>query len=250
MTEARDPEADLTPAPRAQSGPEPDFDVIARPYCMLEHLTFGSALHRARTHFFPRLTTQRNALILGDGDGRFTAALLARNPQLRVDAVDLSGSMLRLLTQRVHAAHPTASLRLHTHHANALAYTPAPNIRYDLVVTHFFLDCLTDTELDNLCRRIRPHLAPAALWLVSDFRIPGGALHLPARALIRSLYLGFRLLTGLRTTRLPNHATALGSIGLLRTEQRLSLAGLLTSELWQLPDAALHRTPTGVDFGP
>jgi hypothetical protein len=39
-------------------------------------------------------------------------------------------------------------------------------------------------------------------------------------------------LTGLRTTRLPNHTTALTSTGLTRTHRHLSLAGLLTTELW------------------
>lgn len=230
--------------------PAPNFDRIARPYRALEHLTFGPALQRARTHFLPLLGHRLNALILGDGDGRFTAALLSHNPHLHADAVDLSPEMLRLLAQRAHAAHPTAPTRLRTHHTNALALAPPTNARYDLIVSHFFLDCLSDPELHHLCHRMRPHLAPGAFWLISDFRIPGNLLHLPARALVRSLYLGFRLLTGLRTTRLPNHEAALNAIGFTCTAQHLSLGGILTSELWHVPNQNPASPLAGVNFPP
>ena len=208
-----------------------NFDRIAQPYHFLEHLTFGRSLQRCRTHFLPRLLDRSHSLVLGDGDGRFLAALLAANPHLEADAVDTSAAMLHLLMHRDETA--TASQRLRTHHTSALTFTPQRS--YDLVATHFFLDCLTQHELDALCRRLTPHLAPQALWLVSDFRIPEtGPMHWPARALVRSLYLGFCLLTGLRTTALPDHAAALTAAGLTRIAHHHSLAGLLTTELWQL----------------
>ncbi|GAC1425619.1 MAG: hypothetical protein NVSMB62_22850 [Acidobacteriaceae bacterium] len=213
----------------------PNFNLVARPYRMVEYLTFGTALQRARLRFLPQLDTHRRALILGDGDGRFCAALLAANPRLHADAVDLSPAMLRLLTRRAFAAHPTASARLHTY-ADDAQTVELPRARpYDLIVTHFFLDCFNQTDLDRLCLRLRPHLAPDATWILSDFRIPpAGLLRLPARILVRALYLAFRLLSGLRITHLPDHAAALARIGLKRTTVHRSLGGLLTSELWQL----------------
>jgi hypothetical protein len=87
-------------------------------------------------------------------------------------------------------------------------------------------------------------LPPGALWLISDFRIPpGGPLRLPARLIVRSLYLAFRILTGLRTTQLPDHATPLLQAGLTRQAHHLLLAGLLTTELWQTPNPPSQRTP-------
>ena len=58
-------------------------------------------------------------------------------------------------------------------------------------------------------------------------------MRLPARLLVRSLYLAFRLLTGLRTTHLPDYATPLTQAGLNRVAHQHRLAGLLTTELWQ-----------------
>ena len=218
----------MTPAPA------PNFDRIARPYRWLEYLTLGLALVRCRNRFLPRLADRRHALILGDGDGRFLARLLASNPHLCADAVDISPAMLRVLTRRAHASHPTAASRLRTHQTSALTFDPPNAAPYDLVVTHFFLDCFTQPELDALVSRLRPHLAPGALWVLCDFRIPVGALRWPARALVRFLYFAFRILTGLRTTRLPDHAVALKSAGFTRNSQHLSLGGILTAELWLL----------------
>jgi SAM-dependent methyltransferase len=209
---------------------DPDFDSIARPYRWLEYLTLGRALERCRFHFLPLLREQQRALVLGDGDGRFLAELLTRNPQLHADAVDTSAVMLQLLRERCDAT-PNGSSRLNIHHTSALNF-PIEGA-YDLVVTHFFLDCLTQSELETLIARIAPALTPGALWLISDFRIPGGPMHLPAWIVVRGLYLAFRVLTGLRTTRLPDHAAPLNGSGLTRIVQQHQMAGVLTTELWQ-----------------
>lgn len=207
---------------------ETNFNRIARPYRWLEYLTLGRALERCRLHFLPLLLYQKSALVIGDGDGRFLAALLAANPHIHADAVDSSAKMLQLLSHRCKAN----STRINIHHANALAFTPADSC--DLVVTHFFLDCLTQCELEGLITRVTPALRPGSLWLISDFRIPPGMMRLPALVFVRSLYLAFRIITGLRTTRLPNHATTLSKAGLNRIAQHRSLGGLLTTELWKL----------------
>jgi SAM-dependent methyltransferase len=210
---------------------QPNFNRIARPYRWLEYLSLGSALENCRTHYLPQLLDRRHALVLGDGDGRFLAELLASNPGLHADAIDTSTTMLQLLRQRCEAATPNAATRLRTHHANALTIPLEDS--YDLVVTHFFLDCLTQPDLDTLITHINPTLTPGALWLISDFRVPNGLMRLPARVLVRTLYLAFRLLTGLLTTHLPDYATPLTQAGLTRIAHQHRLAGLLTTELWQ-----------------
>ncbi|HWW22921.1 MAG TPA: class I SAM-dependent methyltransferase [Edaphobacter sp.] len=210
----------------------PNFNPIARPYRWLEYLTLGPTLQQTRLHHLPSLTQQKSALILGDGDGRFLAQLLTQNPHLQAEAIDTSATMLHLLSRR---CAPYAD-RLQTHQTNALAFHPEPTTKYDLIVTHFFLDCLTQTELEALITQLTPHLTPGALWLISDFRIPPtGPMRLIARAYIRTLYLIFRILTNLRVTALPDHATALTQSNFARIAQHHRLAGLTTSELWQSP---------------
>ena len=199
----------------------PNFNHLAGPYRWMERLTFGPFLALCRSTFLAQAKSLRHALILGDGDGRFTARLLRANPEIQVDAVDISSQMLRALTHRaaVFAAAPDASIRLRTHRVSALSFVP--DRRYDLIVTHFFLDCLTTEEIQTLATRLRPTLSPSALWIVSEFAIPPNLYgRLVARPLIAALYRVFGLLTGLAVRTL--------------LERRSRLAGLLVSELWSI----------------
>jgi SAM-dependent methyltransferase len=239
----------------------PGFDRIAPLYRAMEYLSFGRVLERCRFFYLPRLSNARRALVLGDGDGRFLARLLAANPQLHADAIDASPAMLRLLESR--AARAGARHRVSTHCADARAFAPANT--YDLVVTHFFLDCLAPAEVVSLIARLRPHLVPGARWLVSEFQVPthNRACAWIARRIIASLYAAFRLLTGLRVSQIPPWQDFLSCAGFARQACRLWLGGLLVSELWQAtdfltpqshqpvtsPDIRLRDVP-GIDPGP
>jgi hypothetical protein len=210
----------------------PNFDRVARIYRWAEYLSLGPLLVRTRNHFLPQLTHSRRALVLGDGDGRFLARLLAQNPSLHALAIDTSAAMLQLLTACCRRTAPRAQERLRTLKASALHVTPAKDT--DLIVTHFFLDCLPQSDVDALAARLATQIAPGTLWLLSDFAIPAAPLLRPLAALyIRSLYLAFRLLTGLRTTRLPDAQAALIAAGFRRIARHQLLFGLLYTELWQ-----------------
>jgi cyclopropane fatty-acyl-phospholipid synthase-like methyltransferase len=210
----------------------PNFDRLAGPYRWLEYLSFGPLLWRCRVYFLPQLGLCRGALVLGDGDGRFTAELLCSNPQVTVHAVDLSPTMIQT-AQRAAKAH---SRRITTEIADLRTWSPGPAAGYDLIVSHFFLDCLTSREVDDLAQRLAGSAAPGTLWVVSDFavpRTPFGAL--VAKPLVSGLYLAFRWLTGLQIRALPDHAQSLTAAGWLMRSERPWLNGLLVSQLWQRP---------------
>ena len=250
----------------SQQPAQPNFDRVARIYRFAEYLSLGPLLQRTRTHFLHDLPPRHQALLLGDGDGRFLARLLARRPHLSALAVDTSATMLQLLR---HRCQPYIH-RVRTLHASALdlfgsSYPEAsgagtngypepsgsglisppvegagsprlqPWASPDLIVTHFFLDCLTQPELQTLTQNLAANTAPGTLWLLSDFAIPQRPLLRPLAALyIRFLYLAFRILTGLRATHLPDPASALASAGFTRLARHELLYGLLYTEIWQL----------------
>ncbi len=218
--------------------PPPNFNRLARLYPWMELATFGPWLTRCRFTFLPELRASRSAIVLGDGDGRFTARLLSENPLVHIDAVDSSESMLLALNRNagIHSA------RVRIHQADARTWQP-PSSPYDLIVTHFFLDCLTTDEITALAARLHSSLTPTAIWVVSDFAIPSGWFGgLIARPLITGLYLAFGLLTGLRVRRLPDHRNAFRQAGFALLRQHPRLGGLLVGELWQ-PTADLCKPP-------
>lgn len=210
----------------------PNFNRMAGPYRWLEYLSFGPWLARARSAFLPLLAHCRNALVLGDGDGRFTASLLHTNATVRIHAVDASPAMLHALVRR--AGHHSA--RVSTQLADARYWHPGPDDEpYDAVLTHFFLDCLATAEIQSLAETLHPFLSPSAVWIVSEFAVPPGRFgRFFARPLIWVLYRTFAALTGLAIRTLPDHASALKAAGFALQERKTHLAGLLISEVWSL----------------
>ena len=192
-------------------------DRIARWYRWIEYAGFGRALERRREAFLSDVADARRVLALGDGDGRALAALLAAAPHACVDYIDVSARMLDLARARAGAK------RVHYRCEDART-APLPATEYDLIVTHFFLDCFDETDLEPLIARLADAATPQARWLISEFRGNGW--------LVRALYFFFRLTTGLRTRRLVDHHPLLKRRGFRLVRCEDAWRGLLASELW------------------
>jgi SAM-dependent methyltransferase len=212
-------------------------DIIARWYRWLEYIGFGGALERRRYAFLTDVADAKRVLVLGEGDGRFLAKFVAprktpskhgentvSTPCLSVDYVDLSANMLELARSRAGTDCVTY------HQADALTI-PLPAAHYDLVVTHFFLDCLDENDAAALVAKIGASVRPNARWLISEFREPA----MWARVIVGGLYFFFRITTGLRTRRLIGHHPLLTRAGFVLVREETGRFGLLASELW------LHR---------
>lgn len=192
-------------------------DRIARCYRWLEYAGFGSALERRRHAFLTDVAEARRVLVLGDGDGRALVALLATARHARIDYVDLSARMLELARRRA------GELRVAYRQDDART-TPLPPAEYDLIVTHFFLDCFEQADQAHLLDRITRASTPQARWLVSEFRRSG--------LLVRALYLFFRAATGLKTQRLVDHHPLFERSGFRLARSESAWRGCLASELW------------------
>jgi SAM-dependent methyltransferase len=214
--------------------PAPNFNRWAGIYRWIEFASFGPWLSRCRRAYLGELGRCRHALIFGDGDGRFTADLLRINPDVTIDAVDASPSMLRALLLRAGKNAP----RVNAEAYDARVWRPPSRAQgqpYDLVVTHFFLDCLTSAEVRALAGTVRPALAPNALWVVSEFAIPDSRFgKLVAGPLVSLLYWAFGWTTGLSVRQLPDYRAEVARAGFTLKKSRCWLRGLLVSEMWEV----------------
>ncbi len=208
-------------------------DRIARWYRIMEYCTLGPALERRRRQFINDVADARRVLILGDGDGRFIAEFLKTSRACVVDFVELSTEMIRLARERVHAVPTRATMRfLQGDAVSVPLFGP-----YDLIVSHFFLDCFTTSQVEELVKRLLT-LAPEARWVISEFRIPATGLgHLAGTLLVGFLYRVFRWLTGLQVKHLSDYPCVLQRAGFEQCGRQNALGGLLVSELWQLKRA-------------
>jgi len=192
-------------------------DRIARWYRWIEYAGFGRALERRREAFLNDVSDVRRGLVLGDGDGRALSALMATAPHACVDYIDISARMLELARERA----GTARVAYRCQDART---APLPAAEYDLIVTHFFLDCFDEAELEPLIARLTDAAAPRSRWVISEFRGNGW--------LVRVLYFFFRVATGLRTRRLADHHPVLKGYGFNLVRHEEAWRGLLVSELW------------------
>jgi ubiquinone/menaquinone biosynthesis C-methylase UbiE len=208
------------------------FDAVAPWYRALETIAFGNALQQARVACLDGIGSPRRALIVGEGNGRFLAALLQRQPLIRIDCLDSSQRMLDLARQHVLQTHPAGIDRVAFFRHDAVSWTP--NDRYDLIVTHFFLDCFSTRQVGLIVAKLAQAAAPDAIWLLADFRLPeAGFARRHSHAWLAMMYWFFRCVAGIEARELIDPSPFLHAEGFIRQRQDLFRKGMLKSELWR-----------------
>lgn len=208
------------------------FDRLAPHYRWLEFLLAGGKLQRCRTAFIRDIPPPSRVLMLGEGNGRCLVELLRSFPKARFTCVDASAEMLKVARTRL-KAHGLDDSAVEFIHADALLWQP-PAAHYDLLVTHFFLDCFRAEQLAALVPRLADSATPEARWLLADFREPSsGFTKWRAHWILRTMYFFFRRATRLPARDLTPPDSFLRHSGFTLRYRRLSEWGLLHGDLWQ-----------------
>ncbi len=208
-----------------------NFDPVARWFRWIEYAAFGRALERRRFAFLHRLVAARRILILGEGDGRCLERLLVAAPSANFDVVDSSARMIAITRKRT-----GDSARVRFYLEDAVQLSDFPSVRYDGVVTLFFLDCLTEAQAVDVIHRITAVLEPGGIWLVSEFAIPpDGWRRWHAKIWVELMYRFFRTTTNLTAKSLPAIDDILSEAGMCRVEREEERFGLISSTVWSKP---------------
>jgi SAM-dependent methyltransferase len=208
-----------------------DFDGLAPIYGWMERLLAGRKLQRCRTAFLQSIPAPRRALVAGQGHGGFVAELLRAHPRLRCTCVDSSAGMLQAARAKLRQR-GVDEARAEFIHADVLEWA-APNGEFDLIVTHFFLDCFRPEQLERLMPKLSVAAAPQACWLLADFREPpSGPAGWRARAILEIMYVFFRWATALPASQLTSPDPLLAREGFSLGQRRTFDWGLLHSDLW------------------
>ena len=209
-----------------------NFDLLAPHYRWMEWILAGQRLQRARTAFLNRIPAPHHALLLGEGVGRCLLALLKSSPETEVACVDSSHAMLERCRASVLAAGwPQSQVRFY--HADIRDWE-MPGARFDLIISHYFLDCFCAQQVPEVVGRIARHASPDASWLVADFyQPPRGWRALRCRLILRVMYAFFRTAVQLDAQRLTPPDASLQANGFSLRERRLYEWSLLHSDWWQ-----------------
>lgn len=208
------------------------FDRLAPHYRWMEWALAGQKLQRTRVTWLEAVRDCRKVLLIGEGPGRFLEACLRALPQAEITCLDASAAMLQRARQtcEFHGAQRTPVKFIH---AALPDWTPPPQ-HYDLIVTHFFLDCFPPAQLTQVIAKISAAAAPGARWLIAEFHEPrSGWQRWRARLILTLAYAFFRITTRLPARQLPGYEHALTDHGFRLEQRRLTEWGLLTSDLWR-----------------
>lgn len=204
-----------------------NFDRLAPFYRTMERFTAGDKLQHCRVAFLGEIPEPRKVLLAGEGHGRFLPECVKRFPAARIVVVDASQRMLEIAAAQVN------SKRVEFVLADFLKWQGPPG-EFDLIVSHFFLDCFPPNELAAVVRKLGELAAPQAEWLLADFEIaPAGPARWRSRLIVATLYRFFRLVTGLKAAALIPPDRDLEKAGFTRHRRITSDWGLLKSEWWR-----------------
>ena len=204
-----------------------NFDRVAAPYRWLETAVFGQQLQQARIAFVREIAAPRRVLVVGEGNGRFLAAFLQAFPDAAVTCIEASARMIALTRRRV----GKALVDFVEEDIREVALPPA---HYDLIVTHFVLDCFNEATLSEVVAKLAHAAKPEASWLLADFREPpDGWEQRHARFWLRSMYAFFRLTTGIDADQLVDPSPFFREAGFGCHVQRLYRFEMIKSEWWR-----------------
>lgn len=210
-----------------------NFDYLAPFYQMLEYSTFGRLLEQVRYAYTQELLACKKILLLGDGDGRFLIYLLQNGCQAQITYLEGSSKMITCAKARLNKFYPKASEQVTFIQQKIENYTFQTK-HFDVVVAHFFLDCFPPKTAYKLIQKIQDSLLPDGIFVLSDFYIPPkGWQGWRAWVIVRLLYWGFRILTGLPRQELICFQQQMKQDNWTLQQQKFWSHQLLKSELWK-----------------
>lgn len=207
-----------------------NFDRIAPFYGWMERWLAGGCMQKCRTAFLGEIKEPRRALLVGEGPGRFLKALRDRFPETEITVIDGSAEMLEI-SKRATGDDPRVEF------VNALISDWDTERRFDLVATHFVLDCFSAKQMEEVVGKLAAFSADDADWLLSDFEIPERGFHRwRAKWIVGSLYRFFEMTAGLHGAVLRPADDFLGINGFRLRGRKSTSLGLMKGEWWTRGD--------------
>jgi SAM-dependent methyltransferase len=198
------------------------YNVLAPVYDSLARLLLGKSIQQMQLRFLNVLISKNKLLILGGGTGWILLAIERINSNIQIDYVDLSTGMIKKAKER--GTDPTRIRFIEGTEQNI------PDADYDCVITNFYLDLFSDTELKGIVICIKNCMQPNSYWFVTDFVTS----NFWSKVKVKCMYIFFWLTTGLKTTQLPDWDQILRSNGVKLLDEKNSKGGFIKSVVYQL----------------
>jgi len=199
------------------------FDKIAFIYDFLAKLVFGKSIIHSQKYFLSRIPDHSKIVILGGGTGWLLAELLKVKPNCEVWYIEASEKMIALSRNKINTEQA-----IHFIHGTQLAIPLS--LKYDVVITNFYLDLFTDRQLADVAKKIRSSLKPGSLWIATDFVCSRRW----QKMLLKIMYRFFRITCNIESQQLPEWNNAIQRVSLIKIESIFFYKDFIQTILYQL----------------
>jgi ubiquinone/menaquinone biosynthesis C-methylase UbiE len=168
-----------------------NFTPIAPIYDVLAKAVFGNTLHQAQVDALTHVVAGARVLVVGGGTGKILADLGSLHPSgLHITYVEQSAGMMARARKRDFKANEVEFVQL------PIESVMLGQADFDVVVTPFILDCLSEPLLGGVCSKLATGLRPGGLWLHIDFTLNADS---PAwqRLTMKAMYAFFHIAAGI-----------------------------------------------------
>lgn len=196
-----------------------NFNLIAPVYDKLGRLIFGNNLIDSQKVMLKHLKEGNHILILGGGSGEILNELDKLKIHLSISYVELSSEMMR----RAQARQPFNNLEVNFINQNVQSIDLP---KADIVITNYFLDVFTLNNLSLIMGKIDQALEASGIWLCTDFRKTNSFFK---NALIKLMYLFFKIFSQLEGTKLQDFEKQFKSLGYKKIDAKFYLGKMIES---------------------
>jgi SAM-dependent methyltransferase len=207
-----------------------NFDNIAFVYDTLASWVFGQSIKQAQINSISFIPDGATVLVIGGGSGWYLREVLIKKKPKRVLYLEASQKMLALTKKTIGSIPPSNSAVVELCLGTEESLDPGE--KFDVVITHFFLDMYAPAPLEKVANKLYHSLNPQGLWLIADFRLlPQQTrwVKLWQRLLVKSMYLFFRRLCKISASSLPDFVRLFTALGMLPVYESSFYKGLIFS---------------------
>jgi len=200
------------------------FDRIAFIYDFLAKLVFGKSLINSQKYFLDKIGDGSKVLILGGGSGWLLAELLKIKSNCEVWYTDASEKMILFSKSKIETGYIV-------HFIHGTEQDIPLSIKYDVVITNFYLDLFTDHQLADVVIKIQSSLESGAHWIITDFV---NNRKWWQRMMLKIMYWFFRITCGLESRQLPEWNKAMENAGVKEIESKYFYKGFIKTAFFRV----------------
>jgi ubiquinone/menaquinone biosynthesis C-methylase UbiE len=201
-----------------------NYDNSAPFYDGLSQLIYGRSLVKSQVYLLQYIPANTKILIVGGGTGWILEEIAKIHPSgLGITYVEISAKMTALSQKRNIGGNKVIFIN------DAIENVMLAG-NYDVVITPFLFDNFKEDNLPLVFKHIHQSLKPNGLWLCTDFQVTGAIWQ---RALLKSMYLFFKLLCGIETTKMPDIEAQFSKHGYKKKSAKTFFADFIISTQYQ-----------------